>query len=217
MELHEALRQIDAMRGQMARTEVFRGYRAPTVAATGLLALAAASLQGWIVPEPRQEMGRYLLLWIGVAAISASAVAIELAARWLRSDSPLARRQTRQAVEQFAPCLLAGAALTWAIAGYLPEAAVALPGLWAIVFSLGVFASWRQLTPRALIVAAHYLTTGVACLMLARDAWALSPWAMAATFGVGQLLTAAVLHWDTELRADDQALCDEEATDGTAC
>ena len=42
MELREALTQIAEIRQQMARTEVFRGYRAMPVAFGGVVALAAA-------------------------------------------------------------------------------------------------------------------------------------------------------------------------------
>ena len=42
-ELHEALERIAEIRHQMARTEVFRGYRALPVAFSGALAVAA----GW--------------------------------------------------------------------------------------------------------------------------------------------------------------------------
>lgn len=200
MELPEALRQIDAIRAQVARTEVFRGYKALTVGATGVLAFGAAAVQTRLVPDPAREVGRYLALWIGVAAASVALVATELAVRWLRTQSPLARQQTRAAVEQFAPCVGAGSALTAAIYWHLPDAASALPGLWSLVFSLGVFASWRQLPPPALVVAVYYLTAGTACLMLARGEHGFSPWAMAGTFGVGQLLTAVILYLALERR-----------------
>ena len=75
MELHEALRQIGTIRTQVARTEVFRGYKAATVGCTGLVALAVAALQPLLVPDPRNEVGRYLAVWIGVAAASVALVA----------------------------------------------------------------------------------------------------------------------------------------------
>jgi hypothetical protein len=200
MELHEALRQIDAIHAQVARTEVFRGYRAATVAATGLFGWVAAALQPALLPDPQRDLDGYLLLWLGVAAVSIAMVATELSLRWFRTDSPLARQQTLRAVEQFAPCLLAGAAVTWGVVDYLPQASSALPGLWAILFSLGVFASWRQLTPWTLSIAVFYLAAGTACLVLATGEHAFSPWAMAGTFGVGQLLTAAVLSMTLEAR-----------------
>jgi hypothetical protein len=200
MELHDALRQIDAIRSQVARTEVFRGYKARAIAATGLLGLAAAAVQPWWAPAPAVSPERYLMLWIAVAAACLAIVATELTIRWLATDSPLLRQQTLRAVEQFAPCVLAGAATTWALASFAPQSLELLPGLWAILFSLGVFASCRQLPPAALLVAWYYLAAGVVCLVVARGEHAFSPLAMAGTFGVGQLLTALILHLALERR-----------------
>ena len=75
---------------------------------------------------------------------------------------------------------------------YVPAALWMLPGLWQIIFSLGVFSSCRFL-PRPMVAAgAWYLLTGLTCIALA-DNRALSPWAMGIPFGVGQLLVAAIL------------------------
>jgi hypothetical protein len=101
---------------------------------------------------------------------------------------------TRMAVEQFLPCLVVGALITVAIAVVAPETAWMLPGLWALVFGLGVFASAR-LFPRPVVwVAAYYLLAGTACLASGKRFETLSPWMMAATFGVGQLLAAAIVY-----------------------
>jgi hypothetical protein len=202
MEVHEALQQIDAIRAQVARTEIFRGYKAATIGATGVLGLIAAALQSVWISEPASQVGRYLQLWIGVAALSIAIVATELIARWLRTDSPLERGKTQRAVEQFLPCIVAGGALTAVIMAFAPDSAALLPGLWAIVFSLGVFASWRQLPPPALAVAFYYLAAGIASLAWARGPHALSPWAMAGSFGVGQLLTAVILYSTLERTRD---------------
>jgi hypothetical protein len=53
------------------------------------------------------------------------------------------------------------------------------------------------------VVAIYYLLAGVACLAMASEAHALSPGAMAGTFGVGQLLTAAILYLGLERRDAD--------------
>ena len=204
MELGEALERIDAIRTQVARTGVFRGYKALTVGSTGLLAFVAAAVQPVVVPDPQGNVHQYLQLWIGVAAVSAICVAIELAARCMSSESPLQRAQTLRAVEQFAPCLVAGAGMTWAVVRFSPDAANLLPGLWAIIFSLGIFASCRQLPPSAVFVGIYYLATGVACLAIAHGVHSLSPWAMAGTFGVGQLFTAVVLYLALERRHADR-------------
>jgi len=73
-----------------------------------------------------------------------------------------------------------------------------LPGLWAILFGLGVFAS-SQLLPRPTFwIGVHYLASGTICLVLGGGAAALSPWMMAGTFGLGQLLAALILYYTLE-------------------
>ena len=100
--------------------------------------------------------------------------------------------------------LAAGGLLTVAVARGLPEALGLLPGLWQVLFSLGIFASSRLL-PRAIWgVAAFYLASGFACLLRARLGAAPAPWAMGVPFGVGQFLAAAVLYWNLE-RGDAEA------------
>jgi hypothetical protein len=77
-----------------------------------------------------------------------------------------------------------------------------LPGLWQIIFSLGVFSSCRFL-PRMMVTAgAWYLLSGLVCLSLG-DARALSPWAMGIPYGVGQMLVAAVLLFAREDAGDE--------------
>src|SRR5262249_42647682 len=63
VELHEALAQISEIRDQIARTETFEGYRSATVAASGLLAFAAAGLQAALIPDPLANLEMYLTLW----------------------------------------------------------------------------------------------------------------------------------------------------------
>ncbi len=183
---------------QISQCTLFRGYRALTVAATGLMAIAAAVVQPVVIPAPEHDLAGYLALWITVAAISLTLVAVQLAGDYLATHSEFARRGILQAAEQFAPCVLAGGLLTVFLARFVPSAAALLPGLWAILFSLGVFASWRRLPRACLFVGHFYLLAGVALIALAGDDTALSPYGMGITFGVGQLATAAALYFAFE-------------------
>ena len=70
-----------------------------------------------------------------------------------------------------------------------------LPGLWQLIFSLGVFASCRFLPRQMFAVGVWYLAAGLFCLVAESAARALSPWEMGIPFGVGQLLVAAVLRF----------------------
>jgi hypothetical protein len=74
----------------------------------------------------------------------------------------------------------------------LPGVAWILPGLWQIIFSIGVFSSCRFLPRLMLLAGAWYLAIGLSVLSLA-DNRALAPWTMGLAFGAGQLLVAAIL------------------------
>ena len=193
MELREALSQIAEIRQQMARTEVYRGFRSVPVAFSGVLAWAAAIAQAIWIPDPSRDITSYLTLWIGAAAIGIASAGVEMVLR-ARHSSRWAREHTWLAVEQFLPCVVAGGLTTLVLARGAESVLWMLPGLWSILFALGVFAS-RRLLPRATLgVALYYLVAGLACLALAQGDWAFSPWAMGASFGGGQLLAAAVLY-----------------------
>jgi hypothetical protein len=107
------------------------------------------------------------------------------------------------AVEQFLPSAAAGALLIFVITRFVPGAVWMLPGLWQIVFSLGVFSSCRFLPRPMLAAGAWYLVTGLACIALAGYR-ALSPWAMAIPFGAGQLLVACVLFFNSSGAKDEE-------------
>ncbi len=200
MELRDALQQISEIRQQMARSEVFRGYRSLTVGFSGGLGLLAAALQSLWVPAPAADLNRYLTLWIGVATISTLVCGTELYLRAKNAGSGLARDMTRLAVEQFAPCLLVGALLTVCIARFAPHVAWMLPGLWALMFGMGIFASYRLLPTPVIWAGLYYVLCGCGCLKYGQGDYAFSAWQMAITFGGGQLLCAAILYWTLERR-----------------
>jgi hypothetical protein len=193
--LDKALADITAIRSQIARDAVFRGYGPATLAATGLFALIAAGIQGLLLPDPTAEMFAYLMLWVTTATLSVILIGIEMVARTQRIHSGLADEMIRAATEQFIPAGIAGALLSVVLYHCAPTSLWMLPGLWQIMFSLGLFAACRSL-PRPMQAAAiWYLLAGLANLALASEANALSPWAMALPFGAGQLLIAGVLHY----------------------
>jgi hypothetical protein len=96
------------------------------------------------------------------------------------------------------PALLSGLALTVVIAGAAPEVGWMLPGLWAMVYGLGVAASARFLPKLVSIVALYFVLCGMVCIALSARGWAYSPWLMGVSFGGGQMLTAAILYWSLE-------------------
>lgn len=192
MELRDAIDQLGVIRSQLARTERLRCLRAVPVAFSAAMALAAATMQGVYVADPAKEPMRYLLLWVGTAAISAVAAAIEIAFRLRRSPGALANATTRLAWEQFAPVLLVGAVLTTFVATELVDRLWVLPGLWQMLYGLGVLAVWRFLPRATFAVGAFFVLAGAAWLWLRESA--LQPWVMGIPFAAGQLALSAVLH-----------------------
>lgn len=198
MELRDALTQITEIRLQLARTEVFRGYRAMPVAFSGGVAVLAAVIQTVAIPDPAAQTGPYLGLWIGAAVVSALAAGLEMMIRARNAASTMTRELTWLALEQFCPGLIGGALVTVVLLRSAPESLWMLPGLWQIFYSLGIFASCRLLPRPTFWVAVFYLGTGLAVLAWPHGEAALSPWVMGLPFGAGQLLAAAVLYLTLE-------------------
>jgi hypothetical protein len=202
--LDRALAEISAIRGQIARASEFRGYGPATFALTGILALAAAAAQALWLPAPDRHVLVWLALWVSVAAASAAIIGWEMVTRSRRIHSDLADEMIRAAVEQFVPSGLAGGFVTLILLRYAPQDLPALPGLWQIIFALGLFASRRFLPRRLAVVGLWYLACGLYALTLAGGPDAYGPWVMGAAFGVGQLGLAALLHYSLG-GADDRA------------
>ena len=202
-DLHKALGDISSMRRQMARTTEFHGYGPATLACTGIFAALAAGAQRLWAPDPATHVSSYLSIWICTAFASAALIGIQMQTRSRRIHSGLADEMIRMAVEQFLPSALAGALITVVLVRYVPHAFWMLPGLWQLIFSLGVFSSCRFLPWPMVIAGAWYLVTGLACISVGTNR-ALSPWAMGIPYGLGQLLVATIL-FATAKEAGDES------------
>lgn len=193
-DLEKALADIEAIKGQIARSGEFRGYGPATVALTGLFAMIAGLLQHLLLEQPAQAVTTYLIIWITTAAIAVACIGAETIARSRRLHSGLADEMVATAIGQFVPAMAAGVLLTFVLYRFAPQSLWMLPGLWQILVSLGIFASC-SLLPKSLFAAGvWYLTSGLIVLAVTSGDWALSPWAMALPFGAGQLIFAALLH-----------------------
>jgi hypothetical protein len=201
-DLHKAIGDISSIRRQMARSTEFRGYGPMTLAATGLSALLAAALQSAWLPDPANHIALYLAIWVSTAIVSAALIGTEMFARTRRIHSGLADEMIHIAVEQFLPSAGAGVLLTFVLIRYVPSAEWMLPGLWQIIYSLGVFSSCRFLPRQMIAPGAWYMLTGLISISLAGNL-ALSPWTMGIAFGLGQLLMAAVLLFHASEAGDE--------------
>ena len=196
MDLSRALGQLADIHQQIAKGEIYRGYRSVPVAASGFIGFAAA----WAQPPGlgASDPVGFVLYWTIVASCAGLVGASEIIYNYVVHDDRAARLQTIQVVGQFFPSVLAGAIITASFVHLSAALVPLLPGLWAICFGVGIFAS-RPYLPRASgWVALLYYAAGVALLWTARGPEPLRGWWVGGTFGVGQLMAAVVLYWNLE-------------------
>ncbi|MBN9118404.1 MAG: hypothetical protein J0I06_04445 [Planctomycetes bacterium] len=197
MEVRDALDQLDRIHDQLTRAEVYRGFRVPTVALVGCVGLLAAVAQRWTVPDG--DAAAFVWYW---SAVGAAGVLIGFGAAvrsYLFREDDFERRRTRRVMGQFLPCVLAGGMLTAAL-GRTDAFVPLLPGVWAVVFGLGVVAVRPHLPPAIGLVGAAYVLTGG--LLLAWRPDGPSGWCVGGVFGTGHLVTAFVLRQAAQGDAD---------------
>src|SRR5258708_16401113 len=165
-ELDKALGDITRIRRKMAHSTEFRGYGPATLGATGVIAILAASVQSMWLADPANHISAYLGIWIFTAVLSAALTGVQMYTRTRSMHSGLSDEMIRMAVEQFLPAVGAGVLITIALVRFFPAVLWMLPGLWQVIFSLGIFSSFRFL-PRPMIASAAWcLLRGLVLLSL---------------------------------------------------
>ncbi len=190
-ELNRALVEIRSIRRQVARSTEFRGYGPATLFATAVLAVLTGIAQTHWVPDPASCPAQYVALWVTTGMLCAALIVTQMLTRANRLHSGMANEMIRMAVAQFLPAAVAGVVLPFVLLRAAPGAVWMLPGLWQIIFSLGVFASCRCLPRPMLLVGIWFLVTGLACIHLG-DVRSLTPVTMAGSYAVGMTLVAAI-------------------------
>lgn len=213
MNIHQALSDIAEIRAQLDRTETYRGFRSTAVGVSVLVLAAGAWAESCWVHDWASQIDRYLTIWFCVAIVSAAIAGIEMLIRSRISGNRLVGKMHWSLASHIAPSFLVGFVLTLVIAmhthevnamaeGQVTSAGLvwALPGLWSMIYSLGLFNCRRDLPTQAIGVAVYFLFAGVILLgynWLTRD---LGGWQMLASFGVGQAFLGGVLFWNLERR-----------------
>jgi hypothetical protein len=192
-ELHKALADIGNIRLHLAAGTMFRGFGPSVLAATGVLALATATVQSMLLGHA--DAITFVAVWTVVAIISAALIGFEMVARTRRHHGGLADAMLFNAVEHFLPVGAAGVVVCAILLRFAPDAAWLLPGLWQLLIGVGLFVALRFLPRSISIAGAWYFLAGATVLILSSQDRSLSPWAMGIPFGVGQLLMAGLLHF----------------------
>jgi hypothetical protein len=191
MEYGRALSQIAEIHQQLAKGEIYRGYRPVPIALSGIVGLVAAGLQPGAT---RGSPVAFLQYWSGIAALAGTVGLIEVAYHYVARHDAFERRQTRRVLGQFLPAAVGAAVMSVAFLQVSPRLVALLPGVWAICFGVGIFASQPYLPRPSGLVAVFYFVAGTLLLWTTAMDGPLNGWRVGATFGVGQLFAAAVLY-----------------------
>lgn len=196
MEIDKALEHLEEIHNQVHRSEFYRGYRSVLVASAGLVALVAAFFQSRFVLASQPLT--FVTFWVTVAAANFFLPAGQILFHYFAHQKGLERRKTRLAVSQFLPCLLAGAFLTFAVCKTDTAFIIFLPGLWSILFGMGVYASKPYLPGAIHWMAGFFFLGGLVLLALVPSGQSLFPWGMGLDFGLGLFLGAGILYVNLE-------------------
>jgi hypothetical protein len=158
--------------------------------------------QAYWVPAPAAHPVQYVALWLTTGVFCAALIATQMLTRAKRLHSGMADEMMRMAVAQFLPAGVAGAILPFVLLHVTHDVFWMLPGMWQIIFSLGVFASCRCLPRPMLLVGIWFLVTGLGCIALG-DARALAPATMSGAYAVGMMLVAAVHYFFAKSTVDE--------------
>jgi hypothetical protein len=192
MRVSEALERLDDIHEQLTKAEVYAGFRAPGSLAVGLVGIAAAVLQPFITLAGGPT--GFVLYWIAVAGGCALVGGAASLYAYAFHEDDFARMRTRRVLAQFLPCVVAGAVVTGAFLRGAAELIAYLPGVWAVLFGLGIIAI-RPYLPRMIgVVGLFYLAAGSLLLYRAVGQPELSGWSVGGVFGLGHFATALVLH-----------------------
>jgi hypothetical protein len=190
-EVTRALAQIEAIHDHLARGQIYRGWRPVPVAASGVVGLAAAAWQPAVLPAP--DATAFATYWLSAAGVAMAIGCAEIVWHYAWRAQTGDRRQTRLVLGQFLPALVAGLVMTVALLGRPAALVGLLPGIWALLFGVGIFAASPSLPRGSRGVALYYWTIGVGLLAAVGGPLVPSAWTVGGTFGLGQLLAAAVL------------------------
>ena len=205
MQLKEALSDIAEIRALLDKNQAYRGFRSLAIGISAVFVLAGSVVQLQYPDNLIQMPAKYLDIWLCVAVSSLLITAIEMIIRGRKSNEMSVWKMHGKVAIALLPSFVVGALVT---ATLVIESRTTmnvqniwlLPGLWALIYSLGLFSCCNLLHRTTRWAACYYLLAGSLYLILNWTTREIHAWHMVVIFGVGQLLLAAILYWKVERR-----------------
>lgn len=192
-EIDHALSELAFIQGRLAASTHFRGLAPLAVGATGAIALIVAAIED-IGPGYGLPSWSFVPTWVATAGVAASLIAVEALGRARRLHAGMADRMLASTLRLLLPFVAAGAMLTFVIVRASPNTIWILPGLWQMLIALTGFLAVGTLPKTIVWPAAWYFLCATVTLFLAAAMGEPTPWMMGIPFGIGQVMTAVILH-----------------------
>src|SRR5688572_1789171 len=178
-----AMESLEFIRTTMARSAPFTAVSGRGGIAMGVLALLAAAL-GRSTSSDQQ----WLMTWIGSAAVAVPLGFVLMRAKARRYELALWSAAGRRFAQGFAPSIVAGAVLTFALVS--ADAIELVPAAWLLLYGAGVLAGSSSSVPVLAWLGALFMAFGTFALFTPpewRDLW------LAAGFGILQIAFGAYI------------------------
>ncbi len=205
MHLQDALSDIAEIRASLDRNQTYRGFRSMAIGVSAIFVLIGGLVQ--MHSDLHRFPSRYLDIWLCVAVGSLVVTAIEMIVRGRVSNDLAVWKMHGKVASALLPSFLVGALVTAALVIETKQVVVLeqnnlwlLPGLWAMVYSLGLFSVCNLLHRATRFAALYFLIAGCTYLLINWTVRNVEAWHMIAIFGVGQLMLAFILYWKVERR-----------------
>lgn len=196
MEIDKALNQLSEIHRHLSKSEVYRGINPIALTAAGVMALLAGCIQYFYFSDMSPRI--FVIYWGSVAFINIVVALCFIGYNFIYRENRFDRRKTLNTIGQFFPVIIAGFIITLAISATNKSGISYLPGIWAILFGLGIFSVRPYLDKQFIWVAVFFFIAGCKLLIMAVDNSSLSPWGMSITFSVGMIISSVILYWFDE-------------------
>lgn len=196
MEINKALNQLSEIHRHLAKNEVYRGINPLALFIAGLIALISGLIQNYYFENITPK--GFVIYWGAVAFINILIALSFISYNFVFRENRFDRRKTLTTLGQFFPVIGAGFIITLAISFQDSNTIQFLPGIWAILFGLGIFSLRPYLDKQFIWVALFFFLSGIKLLFMTDDKASLSPWGMSITFSIGMILSSIILYWFDE-------------------
>jgi hypothetical protein len=150
------------IRDTMAHAGAFTSVSGAAMMGTGALGLAAAIAAPPAILATEPE--RFLVTWIGVAVLSGIGSSFAIGRKAKRAGQSLVQGPARRFGLAFAPALVAGAVLTYALAQAGQQAL--LPGMWLTLYGAAVTAGGAFSVRSVPVMGCAFMGLGALCFAL---------------------------------------------------